>query len=318
MTNSRNINEGRPRSRNPAALYLASLEAATSRRTMRGVLQRVANMLVPGTTLDTFPWEQLRYSQVVSLRATLLEDLAPATVNKYLCGVRRVALEACRLGLMEPDVQQAIGNVAHVKGQRVPAGRAITAGELRALIAACVADPSPAGIRDGAAIAVLYSCGLRRAELVGLDVGDYDLESGALVVRGKRSKERLAYAVKGTADALADWLAIRGEDPGPLFGPVRRGGHLQAGHRLSAQAIYRMLHKRAAEAGVEDLSPHDLRRTFVGDLLDAGADISTVQRLAGHANVQTTARYDRRPESAKRKAVQLLHVPYRRRTLAES
>jgi site-specific recombinase XerD len=58
---------------------------------------------------------------------------------------------------------------------------------------------------------------------------------------------------------------------------------------------------------------HDLRRTFVSDLLDTGADIATVAKMAGHASVSTTARYDRRPEEARRKAVGLLHVPYRRR-----
>lgn len=133
------------------------------------------------------------------------------------------------------------------------------------------------------------------------------------MIRGKRNKERLAHVVNGAAGALADWLTVRGNDPGALFWAIRRGGHLQQGQRLTTQAVYHILTQRADQAGVKDLSPHDFRRMFVGDLLDAGADISTVQRLAGHANVQTTARYDRRPEAAKRKAAGLLHVPYRRR-----
>jgi len=77
--------------------------------------------------------------------------------------------------------------------------------------------------------------------------------------------------------------------------------------------VYAILAKRATAAGVGDLSPHDLRRTYVGDLLDRGADIATVQKLAGHADVSTTARYDRRAAPPRRAAADLLHVPYARR-----
>ena len=118
--------------------------------------------------------------------------------------------------------------------------------------------------------------------------------------------------VNGASKALADWLAVRGEEPGPLFMGV---GNRNRGARLTTQAIYKMLQGRVKAAGIPELSPHDFRRTFVGELLDRGADLSVVMKLAGHANVTTTARYDRRGEAAKQKAVELLHVPYTPRTL---
>jgi integrase len=105
------------------------------------------------------------------------------------------------------------------------------------------------------------------------------------------------------------WLRVRGERPGGLFLPINKGGRI-CGVRVSDHAVYAVLRKRLAEAGVARLSPHDLRRTFVGDLLDAGVDLATMQRLAGHAS-PTTARYDRRGEATKRRAVEALHFPYR-------
>jgi integrase len=93
---------------------------------------------------------------------------------------------------------------------------------------------------------------------------------------------------------------------------VNKAG-LVAQRRLTPQAVLFLLQKRALEAGVAPFSPHDFRRTFISDLLDAKVDISTVQRLAGHASQDQTARYDRRGEETKRRAVQLLHIPGSRR-----
>lgn len=79
---------------------------------------------------------------------------------------------------------------------------------------------------------------------------------------------------------------------------------------MTAQALYSELRRRARYAGVSRFSPHDPRRTFISHLLDAGADLAVVKSLAGHANVQTTARYDRRGDAAQRQAADLLHIPF--------
>jgi len=306
-----------PADRHPAAVYLARL-APGSRRTMRTALNVMASMLTAGAAdAETLDWSAVRYQHAQAVRSRLAEHSKPATANKALSALRGVLREAWRLGLVSSEDYQRAADLEAVKGESVPPGRALTAGELKALLAACSADETAAGARDAALLALLYGAGLRRSEAVALDVADYDAASGMLVVRhGKGGRERIAFATNGAADALADWLALRGEEPGPLFLPVDKGGAVGS-HRLTGQAVLYILRRRALQGGVARLTPHDLRRTFISDLLDLGADISTVQRLAGHAQVTTTTRYDRRGEATKRRASELLHVPYVRRDSAE-
>ena len=300
-----------PLDRNPAAVYLASL-APAGRRAMLGRLRVVAEMLGCQDPLAV-PWHELRYQHVAAIRRHLQElGQAPATVNAALYALRGVARAAFNLELMTADDLERLRSVKPVRSERLPAGRAVSQGELYAMMGMCAEDETPAGVRDAALIGLMYAAGLRRAEIVSLDLADYTYETGELVVRGKGSKERLLYVDNGAQDALEDWLAVRGPEPGPIFCPINKGGKIQW-RRLTDQAIYNMLHKRAGQATVKTCSPHDMRRTFVSDLLEAGADIATVQKLAGHAHIQTTARYDRRGEEAKKKAIGLLHVPWRKR-----
>jgi site-specific recombinase XerC len=203
--------------------------------------------------------------------------------------------------------------VKNMRGSRLPAGRALTSGEISALLDACAGDETAAGARDATVIALLYGAGLRRSEAAALDLAHYDSKTGELKVRGKGDTERLMPLETGVTAALDDWLRIRGASAGPLLCPVRKRGRMEL-RKVSAQAIYDPLLKRGREARIPALSPHDLRRTFASDLLDVSGDVSAVQRLLGHANVQTTMRYDRRGEVAKRKAISLLHLPYRPRS----
>lgn len=298
---------------NPAAVYLASLPGATGRRTQRQALDTMAGMLSNGASdCLAFPWAQLRYQHTAAVRAQLMGRYKAATVNKFLSALRQVLKQAWLLHQMPAEEYQRAITLDAVTGETIPAGRELTPGELAALLAVCETDLTAAGARDAAIIAIMYAAGLRREEVSVLDLESYDTGSGRLVVMGKRNKERTAYLTNGAAAALGDWLSVRGDEPGPLFWPINKGG--KATHRhMTPQAIYDLLEKRGQAAGVRDFSCHDLRRTFISDLLDSGADITTVAKMAGHANVQTTARYDRRGEQAKQKAAGLLHVPYHKR-----
>lgn len=305
---------------NPALVYLASLSSAESRRTMRNALNAITDIIVPDLS-RTLPkeaqkqryqyvvWSALRYQHVQAIRAELALWYAPATTNKILSALRGVLDAAFNLEQLSAEDYQRARQVKNVRGESLPAGRDVKPEELRALIDVCQEEASPAAIRDTAIIGVLYTCGLRRAELVSLTRDNLDMQERKLMVKqAKGRKQRTAYVSGGALAALKSWLGMRGTFDGALFNPILKNGTVVK-RAMTAQAVYYILKKRAEQADVPDFSPHDMRRTFVGDLLDRGADIVVVSKLAGHADVKTTARYDRRPEEAKRRAAELLDFP---------
>lgn len=294
----------------PAAVYLAQL-APSGRRTMHTALDTMAALFGPYDAL-TCPWWALRYQHTAALRTMLAERYAPATANKHLAALRRVLKECWQLGLMTVEEYERAANVKAVKTQTLPKGRALSLEELAALLDACARDATPAGVRDAALIAVMTAGGPRRSEVVALQLADYERAAGRLTIRsGKGNKDRTIYVSGDAQTALEDWLTLRGSSAGAIFTSTTH-----AGATMTDQAVLVILQKRATEAHVAAFSPHDLRRTMITRLLEAGADVVVVSRLAGHADPATTARYDRRGEAAKQQAAAKLQLPpIARRTL---
>jgi integrase/recombinase XerD len=221
-------------------------------------------------------------------------DLAPATVARAVVAVRS-------LHRFLADEGRAPGDPgSDVAAPRVPAGlpKALSEDEVAALLAGVVGDDALAR-RDRAILEVLYGTGLRISELVGLRLGDVDLESALLRAFGKGSKERIVPVGRHAAAAVADWLAPGGR---PALEPERwaRRGDAEAlflnrrGGRLTRQGAWLVVTRWGRQAGLDGkLTPHVLRHSCATHMLDHGADIRAVQELLGHATVSTTQVYTR-------------------------
>jgi site-specific recombinase XerD len=313
-----------PLTEHPACVYLSSL-APGSEPTMKRSLSLIAQLLTNGEAdYLTLDWAALRYKHTAAIRGALIKNYEPATVNRVLCALRRVLKEALRLELISPvDYARAV-DITSVKASKELRGRALSQDEIDSLMKVCFSDRTPAGFRDAALIAILRGADLRRAEVVKLDLKDFNNDSvgaashreavashrasGSIKIRsGKGRVDRTVYLSPGAIAIVYDWLEIRTRTPGALLCQVNKSGRVVQ-QRLTPQAVLFILQKRCKEVGLEHFSPHDMRRTFVSDLLNAGVDIATVQSLAGHSNPAITARYDRRGEERKRIASAQLEI----------
>lgn len=300
-----------PLTEHPAAVYLSSLSPG-SRPAMKQALDAIARILTSNQCdALTINWAELRYKHTAILRCILMERYAPATANKMLSALRRVLKEALRLELMDARDFTRVVDIANIKVSKELKGRCLSESEINALMQVCFSDPTPIGYRDAALIAILRGAGLRRGEVVKLLLSDF--YAGNIKVRsGKGGKDRTVYLPDAAVTVVQDWLEIRGRAAGALICHINRGGAITL-RQLTSQAVLFILEKRGNEAGVENFSAHDFRRTFISDLLDSGIDIVTVQRLAGHTSPELTSRYDRRGEEVKQRAVQSISVPQRKR-----
>jgi integrase/recombinase XerD len=211
---------------------------------------------------------------------------SPATIHRKAACLRSFYRHLRREGVRDSDPTASLS--APRRGKKLP--QVLTRGEVERLLTQ-PRGTEPTALRDRALLELMYACGLRASEAIGLDVSDVDLEDGVLRARGKGSKERLVpigqsalAAVRVYLERGRPQLVKRGAEP-RLFVNFRGG-------QLTRQGLYKIVRRNAQGAGLADrMSPHTLRHTFATHLLAGGCDLRSVQEMLGHADVATTQVY---------------------------
>lgn len=211
---------------------------------------------------------------------------AASTVHRKTAALRAFYRHLRREELLSED--PTVSLVTPRRAKKLP--NVLNQAEVSRLLAAPQGS-SPAARRDRAILEVMYACGLRASEVVGLELTDIDLHEGMLRARGKGSKERIVPLGRQAIAAVESWLSggrpelVKGRPEKALFLNFR-------GKALTRQGLYKIVQGHAKAAGLEGrMSPHTLRHSFATHLLAGGCDLRAVQEMLGHADVATTQMY---------------------------
>lgn len=269
-------------------------------------LSQFANMFFGDETMPPYAWESAdRYAARKFIVQLQKVGLSPASTGRKCSSLRSFYKFLLREGVVA--INPFSGVMVPKKGKRLP--KILSQEETLRLLAApaevAAAEPvekhpmvqawkAYVPLRDTALLEVLYSTGMRVSELTGLKESDVDLISGSVKASGKGKKERLCLLGRPAATALRHaltgrqsyWTALgkRGHPPSLFLN--QRGG------RLTPRSVERLLKRYLEVAGLRScFSPHTLRHSFATHMLDAGADLRSVQELLGHASLSTTQIY---------------------------
>jgi integrase/recombinase XerD len=211
---------------------------------------------------------------------------SPATISRKTACLRSFYRHLRREELIADDPTATL--TPPQKSRKLP--HVLTQGEVTKLLESA-RDADPISLRDRALLEVMYGCGLRASEAVGLEIGDVDLRRGFVRPHGKGSKERIVPLGREAARAIERYLRssrpelVGGRIERKLFVNFRGGG-------LTRQGLYKIIQRHAKAVGLDGkMSPHTLRHTFATHLLSGGCDLRSVQEMLGHADVATTQLY---------------------------
>jgi site-specific recombinase XerD len=266
------------------------LDSLTSPESKRAYGRAITDFLL---WCSTTPGTGFTKATVQAYRAHLSAlGLAASTINVRMSAIRRLAAEAADNNFMAPELAAGIGRVKGIKREGVRTGNWLTVHQAEKLINAPDTETLK-GKRDRALMAVLIGCGLRREETAVLTLEHIRQRDARWVIvdmKGKGGRVRTVPMPSWTKVAIDEWIMGAGFNAGRVFRPVNKGDRL-CGDSMTAQSIFETVKKYAAEIGLKEIAPHDLRRTFAKLAHKGRAALEQIQLSLGHQNIQTTERY---------------------------
>jgi site-specific recombinase XerD len=238
---------------------------------------------------------RLAFNRIVVVRYRMYlesRSLAANTINQQLAAVRRLAHEAADSGLLSPELAAGISRVKGVKQLGFRSGNWLSAEESSEVLK-CARGNSMRAKRDYAMLALLFGCGFRRSELVGLELDEIQMRQGHWAVVdliGKGGHIRRVPIPQWVKAALDQWVVAARVTEGRIFRAVARAGKVW-GKGISQNVVWYVVKGCCERAGLEQIAPHDLRRTYAKLCHSSGGELEQIQFLLGHASVQTTERY---------------------------
>lgn len=257
--------------------------------------------------------ETLAEASAESIQAYLArlaaEGRAPRTAARRLSAIRQFHR------FLYADGRRSDDPTSRIDSPRLgrPLPKVLDRGEVDRLLAAARARPGPEGIRTVALLELLYAAGLRVSELVDLPANAVGRDAETLLVRGKGDKERIVPLAPSAVAAVAAYQAVRDGFLPKGAGRAKAARYLFASRgadgRLTRRRVGQILKDLAIAAGIDPdkLSPHVLRHAFATHLVDGGADLRSVQRMLGHADIATTEIYTHVADGRLRRLVETGH-----------
>lgn len=278
-----------------ADMVLNTVDERSQRDYRRALLGHTGPRSKGKGTLGFLPWLAVQRTGLnrMTVNAYIAylkaEGVTDSSINQRMAAIRKLAKEAANNGLLDDATASGIGRIDNIKIQGKKLGNWLTKSQAEQMLNA-PAENTAKGIRDRAILAIMIGAGLRREEVVTLTLEHFQQREGRWVIldlKGKHNRTRTVPIAPWIKARVDQWVAYAGIASGTLFLRIRRGGHLQE-TGMTSQAIWDVVQEYSP---IDNLAPHDLRRSFAKIADKSGAPMAQIQKSLGHESIQTTERY---------------------------